>query len=458
MKIDIILAYIQRYEFGHEKDFVPPITGIHLASLTPSKHQVHVFHQQLNENPVVTDADLVAISFFSGFAPEAFLLANHYRCQGKIVIGGGPHVTHSVNESLRYFDAIVTGEAESVWPDLLNDVENRRIQRVYSGKPLKLDKLPTPRYDLLPDKFFVKKVVQATRGCPFNCSFCTVPSLSPGFRTRPVENVIADISYDNFKHWWQRKMVWFWDDNLTASRKYAEKLLKAMIPYKKWWLTQASMDISGDENLLRLMKKSGCIGIFFGIESFIDESLASADKSQNKSRKYSEAINQLHKNGICVMAGLISGLDGDTTDSVKEMAKKLYEAGVDVPFLSILTPYRGTRLYERMKKEQRIIAGRGWEYYNGYNVTFVPAKMTPEKLLEAHRALWCEAFSLKYSFLRIVRSIRYLRLGAFMVCLLMNAFYCIKRLRGNLPVNFQKNTFYRREFESDIMKMHGEES
>lgn len=454
MQIDIILTYIQRYRLGHEKDFVPPITGIHLAALTPERHTVRVIHQQLGKLPAQTDADLVAISFFSGFAPEAYRLAKHYRAFGKIVVGGGPHVTYAEAEAVHYFDAIVVGEAESVWEAFLEDAERGTLRKVYRGTPIDLDRIPTPRYDLLPDRFFVKRVVQATRGCPFSCSFCTVPSLNPGFRTRPVENVIADIDYNDFKHWWQRKIVWFWDDNLTANRRYIHELLTAMIPHKKWWLTQASMDIARDQNLLGLMKRSGCIGIFFGMESFGEQSLQDAHKSQNKAGQYAETIRALHRQGICVMAGFIAGFDSDTPATIKAMAKRLYEAGVDVPFLSILTPFRGSLAYEKMVLENRMLPKRGWEFYNGYNVTFLPNQMTPDELLCAHRALWREAFSFKYSLLRILRSARYLRFGAFLMCLFMNAFYCYKRLRGNEPVRFEEAGTYSDIFAEVGAGMH----
>lgn len=440
MKIDLILAYIQRYRFGHEKDFVPPITGIHLAALTPAHHQIRVIHQQLEAPPNETDADLVAISFFSGFSPEAYRLARHYRSLGKLVVAGGPHVTYAEEEASQYFDALVIGEAESVWAQLLEDAERGELKSVYRGVPQELDHIPTPRYDLLPDRFFIKRVVQATRGCPFHCSFCTVPSLNPGFRMRPVENVLTDIRYNNFKHWWQRKLVWFWDDNLTANRSYVRELLNGLLPLKKWWLTQASMDIARDESLLELMKASGCIGIFFGMESFGAESLQDAHKSQNKAEQYAETVQALHQRGICVMAGFIAGFDGDSPATIKAMAKRLYEAGVDVPFLSILTPFRGSDAYDKMVAENRILTERGWEFYNGYNVTFQPRQMSPEELLSAHRQLWREAFSLKYSFLRVFRSLKYLRPGAFLMCLFMNAFYCLKRLRGNEPVSFESKS------------------
>jgi radical SAM superfamily enzyme YgiQ (UPF0313 family) len=248
MKIDIIVVYMPRYPRGHEMNFVPPITGIHLAALTPSQHQVRVIHQQLQPVPIDTDADLVAVSFFSGFAPEAYRLARLFKDQGKRIIAGGPHATFWPDEALRFFDAVVIGEAESVWLEVLQDAEAGALKARYFGQPRPLDGLPTPRYDLLGPGFFVRRVVQATRGCPFFCSFCSVPSVNPGFRVRPVAEVVRDIAYNDFPHWWQRKVVWFWDDNLTAKRAYIKELLQAMIPLKKWWLTQASMDIGRIQN------------------------------------------------------------------------------------------------------------------------------------------------------------------------------------------------------------------
>lgn len=328
------------------------------------------------------------------------------------------------------------GEAESVWKEVLADASTGALRARYIGTSQPLTAIPTPRFDLLPNSFFIRRVIQATRGCPFTCSFCTVPTINPGFRTRPVEDVIRDIRYNCFPWWWQRKIVWFWDDNLTVKRAFIRELLTAMTPLRKWWLTQASMDIGEDGALLDLMHKSGCIGIFFGMESFGAESLRDAHKPQNKITTYRKRIRNLHDRGICVMAGFIAGFDGDTPEAITAMAKQLYDAGVDVPFLSVLTPYPGTPAYARLAEEGRILSARGWEFYNGYNVAFQPRHMSPERLLEAHRALWREAFSLKYSLRRVVRSFGRLRWGAFLMCLTMNAFYCLKRLRGNEPIAF----------------------
>ena len=442
MKIDIVVVYIQRYERGHEMDFVPPITGIHLAAITPPRHEVRVIHQQVEPVDLDTDADLVALSFFSGFAPEAYRLATELRRRGKRVVAGGPHATFSPDETLRFCDSVVIGEAESVWPTMLEDAEAGRLRRRYEGEPASMEGLPTPRYDLLPKRYVVARVLQATRGCPFTCSFCTVPTLNPGFRVRPVDDVVRDVAYDDFPAWWQRKVVWFWDDNLTIQRDYIRELLTRMVPLKRWWLTQASMDIAKDTELLDLMQESGCIGIFFGIESFGESSLEDAHKRQNRVTEYRERIEALHQRGICVMSGFIAGFDGDTPESVRAMARQLYEIGVDVPFLSILTPYRGTALHRKLEAENRILPGRGWESYNGYNVAFAPARMTPEALLEAHRALWGEAFSIRYSVRRVLRAMFRLRLGAFLMCVCMNFFYCLKALTGNTPAVLDEDPRY----------------
>jgi radical SAM superfamily enzyme YgiQ (UPF0313 family) len=436
MKLDIIVVYMQRYRKGHEVNFVPPITGIHLAAITPPQYQVRVVHQQVQPVVYDTDADLVALSFFSGFAAEAYRLAQIFRSKGKMVIAGGPHATFYPEETLEHCDAVVIGEAESVWEKVLADAQNGKLDRRYEGTPPSLDHIPTPRYELLPGNFFIKKVVQATRGCPFTCTFCSVPELNPGFRVRPVTQVIQDISYDRFTHWWQNKVVWFWDDNLAANRPYIKELLRAMIPHKKWWLTQASMDIARDPELLDLMEKSGCIGVFFGIETFDSESLREANKRQNKIEYYRACIEALHRHGIAVMAGLIAGFDGDTVESIERMALRLEQVGVDVPFISILTPYKGTPLYAKLLAEGRILRDRSWEFYNGYNVVFQPKNMSARELTQAHRTLWKKAFSPAATMKRIARAMTRLRLGAFLLALFMNVFYCAKRVRYNLPVDW----------------------
>jgi radical SAM superfamily enzyme YgiQ (UPF0313 family) len=433
MRIEIVVVSVPRYRRGHEKDFVPPITGIHLAALTPPEHAVRVVHQQVEPVDLDTGADLVALSFFSGFAEEAYRLADALRARGRTVVAGGPHATYWPAEALEHVDAVVRGEADVAWPELVRDAARGRLRRVYDPQPPDLAGLPTPRYDLLSPRFFVPRVVQATRGCPFSCSFCTVPSLNPGFRVRPVDEVLRDVAYDEFEHWWQRKVVWFWDDNLTARRSYVKALLRGMLPHRRWWLTQASMDIADDPELLDLMQASGCIGIFLGVETFGAASLVDAHKPQNRIARYRSCVARLHERGICVMAGFVAGFDGDTAEDVVAMADQLHELGVDVPFLSVLTPYEGTPLRARYAAQGRLLPDRGWRFYNGYNVTFQPQRMGSDELLAAHRELWRRAFAPARVAARVARGARQLRSGAALMSACMNGFYGLKRARGNEP-------------------------
>ncbi|MEM7518027.1 MAG: radical SAM protein, partial [Planctomycetota bacterium] len=406
--------------------------GIHLAALTPRRHDVRVLHQQVEPVQLETDADLVCLTFFSGFAEEAYRLADAFRARGKTVVVGGPHVTFWPDEAADHADSVVIGEAESVWEGLLLDAEDGKLQPRYVGEARPMEGLPTPRYDLLSDRFVVRRVVQATRGCPYTCSFCTVPGLQPGFRVRPVEEVLADVRYEE-PGWnrWQRKVVWFWDDNLTVKRRWVKELLRGMIGLDRWWLTQASIDIVKDEELLDLMQQSGCIGIFLGIESLKSASLVEAGKRQNRVEDYRAAVDALHARGICVMAGFIAGFDNDDAEGIVDMADQMQAIGIDVPFLSVLTPFRGTPLFDKLEGEGRL-RDVEWGHTNGYNVAFEPERMSAEELLAAHRKLWRRAFGPKRTAARLARA-RKLRPGAAMMSLTMNGFYGWKGLTGNLP-------------------------
>lgn len=213
-----------------------------------------------------------------------------------------------------------------------------------------------------------------------------------------------------------------------------------MIPLKKWWLTQASMDIAKDPELLDLMKASGCIGVFLGIESFGVESLVDANKRQNKIANYKKAVKEIRKRGIAVMAGFIAGFDHDDEQSIIHMADQLMEIGIDVPFLSIMTPFKGTPIFTKLNQEGRMLSERNWNFYNGYNVAFKPLKLSEAQLLQAHRALWKKSFSPAHSLKRILRGIFSLRRGAFLLSLFMNFFYTYKRIRKNYPIDMSKRS------------------
>lgn len=221
---------------------------------------------------------------------------------------------------------------------------------------------------------------------------------------------------------------------ICYSPRYVRGLLREIAGLHKCWLTQASIDVVKDTELLDLMEQSGCIGIFLGIESLDDADLRGVHKRQNKTAEYRDAIDRLHERGICVMAGFISGFDDQTPETIVATARRLNAVGIDVPFFSVLTPFRGTPLYDEQLAAGRILRDRDWPHCNGYNVAFRPARMTPDELLRAHRTLWSEAFGSRAVAERLARGATQLGPGGMMLSGAMNGFYGLKRLSGNRPL------------------------
>ena len=188
---------------------------------------------------------------------------------------------------------------------------------------------------------------------------------------------------------------------------------------------------------MRARRSGSGISGFGSFESFGAESLKDANKRQNKAGNYKKAVSEIRKRGIAVMAGFIAGFDHDDEKSIVEMADQLMEIGIDVPFLSIMTPFAGTPIYDKLEQEDRIIEPKDWDFYNGYNVAFRPLRMTAPELLAAHRKLWARSFSFTFSAQRILRALS-LNWGAFLMVFFMNTFYCLKKLRKNYPVDMGK--------------------
>jgi radical SAM superfamily enzyme YgiQ (UPF0313 family) len=442
MKIKIVNCWTSRYRRS-DQHFVPSLTLAHLAALTPDGYEVTLHHEQVRpvnvEQDVADGVQLAALSFPTGFALHAYRLADEYRRQGIPVVMGGPHVTFLPDEASYHADAVVVGEAELLWAQVLDDFRRGHVRRIYRTNDVHdLAGLPMPRYDLIEPAFAVPHVVQATRGCPYRCKFCATATLNPGFRARPLDDVIRDIAAPRFRGWLQNKLVWFWDDNLTANRRYAKSLLREMIPLKKWWLTQASLDLTDDDELLRLMHDSGCVGVFLGIETLDAEALKSVGKAHNKVTRYRQAIRKLHDRGITVMAGLIVGFDADTTTSVDNLLDQARELEIDAPFLSVLTPYYGTQLYDEMLQTGRILLDRDWTYYAGYSVAFRPARMTVEELESAHARLWRALYAPNAALSRWTSGLGRLRPGALVLATALNGHYGLNRLTGNVPVRYRE--------------------
>ncbi len=404
MKIDLIQPLHAHYgALGKRESLIfkpAQLTMPYLAALVPDDVQVTVLDEMIA--PVVpedSDADLVGITFVTPFSHRAYELAARYRKQGKTVVFGGPHASLVPEEAKLHADAVVVGEAEDTWPRVIEDFRSRRLQSIYRSGTSDLSALPFARRSLLKRaSYVVHDVIQASRGCPFSCDFCALGSIyGPGHRTRPIDEVIREIETfdgDTFV---------FWDDNIVGSPAYAKALFRRLIPYKKKWLGQGSITITRDRELLRLAAESGCIGLFVGIESVSQGSLDSVNKGFNRVETLREEIGKMHDAGIAVLAGMIFGFDDDDAGVFDRTIEVAERAAIDGISFSILTPYPGTRLFDRLSAEGRLLH-RNWSLYNSEHVVFVPKRMSPELLEEGHNRANREFYSISSMVKRLLRS------------------------------------------------------
>ena len=271
-------------------------------------------------------------------------MANRFRANGAKVVFGGPHATLCPDEVTRHCDYLITGEAEETWPQFLDDFYRGSAKARYScDQTPSLHNIPIPRRDLIKHRYFTKGAVIATRGCPYQCSYCNLKQIyCPTFRMRPVEEVIADIkSMSNC-------YFVFWDDNFFGDIDFAIKLLSALKGLNRRWAAQVSIDRCRDTELLKLAHAAGCIYLFVGLESFSADSLATVNKSWNMVGDYRTIINGIHQAGIAVQAGIIFGFDTDGPEIFSDTLAACESLGIDGVTVSLLTPLPGTALYKRI--------------------------------------------------------------------------------------------------------------
>lgn len=365
----------------------PPLGLLQVAGLTPPDVEVKLTDEAVEDIDFDCEADLVGISFNTASAVRAFQIAREFRKRGTKVVMGGAHPTMMPGECIQYADSVVIGEAECSWQKVLKDLEKGQLQKFYrcEGFP-SLENLPFPRRDLLnPNKYAVFWTIQTTRGCPYNCDFCSVTRFfGRTYRTRPIREVIREIEEIN------SKFLIFVDDNILGDPRYARELFKELIPLKKLWLSQGSINATRDEELIKLAAKAGCRGLFIGFESITEECLKEVGKRQNIVEEYRKCIKRLHSVGIAIIGAFIFGFDHDDKDVFKRTVDFVYKEKIDIPQFSILTPLPGTALYEKFEKEGRIFS-KDWAKYTGNQCVFYPKNMTPEELEDGLRLAYKEA-------------------------------------------------------------------
>ncbi|MBI5528471.1 MAG: B12-binding domain-containing radical SAM protein [Deltaproteobacteria bacterium] len=353
-----------------------------LAAYTPKNHKIVIADQGYGDDVHFDDIDVVGISAMTAQANASYRLAAWYRQRGAKVVMGGIHASVMSDEAAAHVDAVCVGEGDAIWGRMLDAAAAGALQKIYRPDGLfPIDRVPPFRRDLGKKQktTFNHAMIQATRGCPYSCEFCTTSALfGKKYRCRPVENVIDEIKACG------SRSIFFLDDNIFCSPAYCENLFAKMIPLKVRWVGQASLNsVTMDPALLRLAKRSGAKGLFIGIES-VNHASRRASSSASKMgasdlHDVAGKIRLVLKSGLLVQSSMIFGLDGDDPTVFERTVDFLNANHVSLSSFCILTPYPGTRVHERLKAEGRLLH-EDWPLYSNENVVFRPAQMTPEQL------------------------------------------------------------------------------
>ncbi len=377
-----------------------------LISLTPPQHEIRIFDQNIEEIDYAWKADLVGITARTMFVNRAYEISENFRARGIKTILGGIHPSMCPEDALLHCDSVVVGEAEEIWHTVLEDAENGHLNRLYrAGKFADLKAAPIPDRSSLSRKRYLLDLVQTTKGCPFDCEFCSVHAFDgQAIRSKTVDQVIREIQGINSFHATYKKKtaIFFADDNIMANRKFARELFLALQPYNINWMCQASINISREDDLLELMRNSGCGAIFVGLESICEENLSMMGKGINQRYEYMDAIRKIQSYGILVHSSFIVGYDFDSKSTFDELISFIQESNLLMPLINILTPLPGTILYKRLEEEGRIL-DRDWSKYDTQHVVFMPARMAPDDLLQGYR----KVVKSVYSFDSILTKLRY---------------------------------------------------
>ena len=363
-----------------------------LAALTPEEYEVELCYETIEDVPFDTDADLIGISSMGHAVMRTIDIAKKFKELGKTVILGGYMVSLMPEEAKQYCDSVMIGDAEEIWAEMIHDYSRGELKKVYKKKLEKLT-TPLPKYELLLNKKIGNFLpVQAGRGCPKTCSFCSVYCLYRGqYLKREISEVIRDIKRVKELGFKQFLLL---DDNIFSNRDYAIELCTEIKKLKMKWMTQCSIDIAKDEELLKLIADSGCYVLSFGLESITKESLKSMNKAWANPDKYSEQIKIIRKYGIDISTEMVVGADGDTLETIKNTAKFISDNHIAVPRFYILTPIPGTKFFDEMQEQNRIYNTDIYSY-NACEAVHIPKNMTPEELTKAYWDLYNEVYSIK---------------------------------------------------------------
>jgi radical SAM superfamily enzyme YgiQ (UPF0313 family) len=394
MKVKIIQPFISAQAlFTHRlagmARFSTQLGPLAVAALTPDDFKVEVINEQIEDIDYEAGVDIVGISTLTANITHGYEIADRFRQRGVTVVMGGIHASFMPEEAIDHCDAVVMGEAEYAWPQLLNDWEKGELKQFYrSDKLSDMADIPIPRRDLDLTVGYTDKV-EFSRGCPFDCDFCSTNlHFGSKHRTRPIPNLIDDINsiYRTPVHG-----LMFTDDNIVGSPKYAMELFAAIEPLNVNWVSQCALNIADNDKLLKSVEKSGCKALSVGFETLSETNLKESRKLHNKVRKYDEQIKRLKDAGIVLLANFVFGFDDDDKSVFETTAEFVLRHEMEAYF-TILTPYPRTRLRERLLEEGRILHS-DWSLYDTTHCVIKPKLMEPEELEEGLRWAYQQIYS-----------------------------------------------------------------
>lgn len=411
MRIAIIATFRHRTRLLlKSRGFMQSAAPELIAGLCPEYAEVEVYNEQ--ETPVPLDRywDLVFFSYLDSYYEHTKILSTMFRRAGMTTVAGGRHADHFVDDCIRYFDAVVTGYPEPNIPKLIEDFENKNLQRVYNYPFDGPESIQPYRYDLIDFRTNHYRIpaIEASRGCPFRCNFCVLTGREK-YLYRPVKDVIHDIT----KMLWNQNFLGilnntfaFYDNNLGGSPQYLRELCEALIPLKKIWGCSLTLNILQDESLIKLMAKAGCRYIYTGVESLNPDSVISMNKHQNRLSSLRSILERTFSNGIQVSFGLLIGSDGDTNEYLTQLPEYLSDLNFwGITFIGIVCPYPGTPFYNKLVSEDRMIPGATIRDFDGFTICHRPLQMDPSEVAE-HYINLCTSIpkltnALKHSFSKL---------------------------------------------------------
>lgn len=383
---------------------LPSLGLITLAGMTPSRHRLHYVEVPDGNllDPLPEGIDLAAISTYSAQVDEAYALARRFRAAGIPTVIGGPHVTALPEEAAEHCNSVVLGEGEPVWLQVLEDAEHGHLQKFYRADngEYDLSNAPMPAFELLDISKYNRLTVQTSRGCPHHCEFCASSVvLTRQYKQKPVVKVLAEI--ERILEIWPRPFIEFADDNSFVNHAYWRELLGGLQGRGLKWFAETDISVAEDEALLDLMRKTGCAQVLIGLESPTETALHGlemrADWKLKKFPFYREAIRTIQSRGITVNGCFVIGLDGHTTDIFDEVFAFVKESQLYEVQITLMTPFPGTPLYDRLDREGRLLEPRNWKKCTLFDINFRPADMSVEELHNRFKKLAVELYSNEFT-------------------------------------------------------------